>query len=44
MGLGVFIAVNLLERTGAAVSFANRAAGGARVVVRWPRRALEAAR
>ena len=40
MGLGVFIAVNLLERTGATVAFENRAEGGARVRVRWPRAAL----
>jgi two-component system sensor histidine kinase RegB len=44
MGLGVFIAVNLLQRTGAMLSFANRPEGGARVVVRWPRAALGAAR
>jgi two-component system sensor histidine kinase RegB len=44
MGLGVFIAVNLLQRTGAALSFANRPEGGARVAVRWPRAALEAGR
>jgi len=38
MGLGVFIAKTLLERTGASVSFGNRAGGGggATVVVRWP--------
>jgi two-component system sensor histidine kinase RegB len=37
MGLGVFIAKTLLERTGASVSFGNRgASGGAAVVVRWP--------
>jgi two-component system sensor histidine kinase RegB len=42
MGLGVFIAKTLLERTGAAVSFGNRpgsedgAQGGALVSVRWP--------
>ncbi len=35
MGLGVFIAKNLLARGGGAVSFANAASGGARVVVRW---------
>ncbi|GHD40387.1 ATPase [Thalassobaculum fulvum] len=36
MGLGLFIARTLLERTGAEVGFANRADGGARVDVRWP--------
>jgi two-component system sensor histidine kinase RegB len=38
MGLGVFIAKTLLERTGASVSFGNREAGasGAAVAVRWP--------
>lgn len=38
MGLGVFIAKTLLERTGATVHFGNRGAGvgGAAVVVRWP--------
>ncbi len=38
MGLGVFIAKTLLERTGASVSFGNRGGGegGAAVVVRWP--------
>ncbi len=36
MGLGLFIARTLLERTGAEIGFANRAGGGARVTVRWP--------
>jgi two-component system sensor histidine kinase RegB len=37
MGLGVFIAKTLLERTGATVTFGNRqAGGGAAVSVRWP--------
>lgn len=40
MGLGVFIARTLLNRTGATVSFANGELGGAEVVVRWPRAAL----
>ena len=37
MGLGVFIAKTLLERTGASVAFGNRRAGavGAAVSVRW---------
>jgi len=52
MGLGLFIAKTLLERTGATLEFANgsevsRAGGtpagrtGACVVVRWPRSAIE---
>lgn len=40
MGLGVFIACTLLKRTGGKVRFANRAGGGAEVVVSWPRAAL----
>lgn len=38
MGLGVFIAKTLLERTGATVTFGNRTTGtaGAVVSVRWP--------
>ena len=38
MGLGVFIARTLLERTGATVIFGNRQSesGGAAVAVRWP--------
>ena len=49
MGLGLFIAKTLLERTGAKLAFANGggpatvrgdAAGGAIVVVTWPRAAL----
>ncbi len=35
MGLGVFIAKSLLERSGARLAFANAASGGARVVVEW---------
>ncbi|MFT0859623.1 ActS/PrrB/RegB family redox-sensitive histidine kinase [Ancylobacter sp. G4_0304] len=43
LGLGVFIAKTLLERTGAALSFVNRTspAHGAEVVVRWPRRLID---
>jgi two-component system, sensor histidine kinase RegB len=41
MGLGIFIAQSLLERTGARVSFANLPDGGAQVVVEWRRGALE---
>lgn len=35
MGLGVFISINLLRRSGATVGFANRRNGGARVRVSW---------
>jgi two-component system, sensor histidine kinase RegB len=44
MGLGFFIANRLLERSGATVTLANRAAPehGAQVHVTWPRDALEA--
>lgn len=41
MGLGIFIAQTLLEKTGASVSFTNNRGGGARVVVRWERAILE---
>ena len=41
MGLGIFIAQSLLERTGARVSFANLPDGGAQVVVEWRRATLE---
>ena len=37
MGLGVFIAKTLLERTGAALAFANRPDGGAAIAIRWRR-------
>ncbi len=46
MGLGLFIAKTLLERTGASVGFANdtgvRDLGGAIVTVDWPRAEIEA--
>jgi two-component system sensor histidine kinase RegB len=42
MGLGIFIAQSLLERSGARVSFDNFAEGGAHVVISWPRDNLEA--
>ena len=44
LGLGIFIAKTLLERTGADLTFANAAADGsrARVAIVWPRTALEA--
>ena len=45
MGLGLFIAKTLLERTGAQLSFANRRAAGGRrgavVEVTWPRARIE---
>jgi two-component system sensor histidine kinase RegB len=41
MGLGVFIAKTLLERTGAEVVFGNRRDGGARIAITWPRPLLE---
>ena len=44
LGLGVFIARTLLERTGATVSFSNRIFPdhGAVVQIAWPRRRFEA--
>jgi len=41
LGLGIFIAKTLLERTGARLSFENAPQGGARVTIIWPRRAIE---
>lgn len=41
MGLGIFIAQTLLQRTGGTVAFRNRPEGGAEVAVRWTRQALE---
>ena len=41
MGLGIFIAQTLLEKTGAIVAYSNNRSGGARVVVRWDRGVLE---
>jgi two-component system sensor histidine kinase RegB len=45
LGLGVFIARTLLERTGAKVSFTNRTFPdhGAVVTIIWPRSAFETA-
>ena len=40
MGLGIFIAVTLLARTGGVVSCRNGRVGGAVAEVRWPRRQL----
>lgn len=42
MGLGVFIAQNLLERTGARLSFGNRPDRGAAVTATWRRADFEA--
>jgi len=42
MGLGVFIAKSLLERTGARLAFANPTGGGAEVAIRWRRTDIEA--
>ena len=41
MGLGVFIAKTLLERTGASMPFFNGRQIGARIVITWPRDVLE---
>jgi two-component system sensor histidine kinase RegB len=42
MGLGLFIARTLLERSGARVTFANGRPHGAVVAARWPRAVIEA--
>ena len=42
MGLGVFIASTLLERSGASVRYENGKRGGAVVSITWPRSAVEA--
>lgn len=41
MGLGIFIAQNLIERTGGTITFQNNAYHGAEVHVTWPRDSLE---
>jgi len=41
LGLGIFIAKTLLERTGARLAFENAPSGGARVRILWPRKAIE---
>ncbi|NVJ98776.1 MAG: ActS/PrrB/RegB family redox-sensitive histidine kinase [Alphaproteobacteria bacterium] len=43
LGLGLFIAKTLLERSGATITFENNSAGGAQILIEWPRNALEAA-
>jgi two-component system sensor histidine kinase RegB len=42
MGLGIFIARTLLQRSGAGVAFENDRTGGARVDIVWRRAQLEA--
>lgn len=42
MGLGIFIAQSLLERSGARLTFENLDGGGAHVVISWSRANLEA--
>src|SRR5206468_771464 len=42
MGLGIFIAQSLLERSGADLTFDNLVEGGAHVVISWNRPNLEA--
>lgn len=42
LGLGIFISINLLEATGATLSFMNAQTGGAMTRIVWPRSALEA--
>ena len=39
MGLGIFIAQTLLERSGASLKFRNQ--GGAEITISWPRKMLE---
>ncbi len=41
MGLGIFIAETLLQRTGAILRFSNPPKGGAEVAIRWKRATLE---
>jgi two-component system sensor histidine kinase RegB len=44
LGLGLFIAKTLLERSGASIQFGNRLTGepGARIDIEWPRPVMEA--
>lgn len=42
LGLGVFIAKTLIGRSGGGLEFDNAPGAGARVRIRWPRRAIEA--
>jgi two-component system sensor histidine kinase RegB len=41
MGLGIFIAQTLLEKTGATITYGNMHGGGACVAIRWNRHRLE---
>ncbi|MCR9137198.1 MAG: ActS/PrrB/RegB family redox-sensitive histidine kinase [Alphaproteobacteria bacterium] len=41
LGLGLFIAKTLLERSGAELKFSNQPGGGAHIEVVWPRVAME---
>lgn len=41
LGLGIFIAKTLIERSGGRLAFSNRKDGGARVTITWPRTAVE---
>ena len=41
MGLGIFIAQSLLERSGARLTFENLERGGAHVAISWNRANLE---
>ena len=41
MGLGIFIAQSLLERSGARLAFDNLEEGGAHVAISWNRANLE---
>ena len=41
MGLGIFIAQTLLERTGASLSYRNSPSGGAQVTITWRQEFLE---
>jgi two-component system sensor histidine kinase RegB len=41
LGLGLFIAKTLLERSGATLIFTNRAPSGARIRITWPRGVFE---
>jgi two-component system sensor histidine kinase RegB len=43
MGLGIFIAQQLIERSGGSVSFDHNSYGGAEVIATWPRSAFEGA-
>jgi two-component system sensor histidine kinase RegB len=43
MGLGIFIAQSLLERSGATLAFDNLIDGGAHVAISWNRANLETA-